>query len=62
MEKLVMTPRVNPMGLRFPPVEETESTRGNRGQMQGARMVAKPAKKLKKSRKIIKPSFRILMH
>jgi hypothetical protein len=36
-------------------VEETESTRGKRGQMQGARMVAKPARKLKKSRKIINP-------
>lgn len=45
-----MTPRVRPKGLRFPPVEETESTNGRSGQMQGARMVAKPAKKLKKRR------------
>ena len=54
MEKLVITPSVKPKGLRLPPVEETDRTRGKRGQMQGARMVAKPARKLKKSRKIIK--------
>jgi hypothetical protein len=57
MEKLVITPRVKPKGFFFPPVEETESTRGKRGQIQGARIVAKPARKLKNSRKSTGTSF-----
>ena len=53
--KLVMTPKVMPKGLCLPLPEEAERTIGNNGQMQGARIVTKPARKENKSNRVTCP-------
>ena len=44
-----MSPKVKPRGLRFPLPDEAEKIIGKSGQIQGAKIVASPAKKLKRS-------------
>ena len=46
--KLTTRPVTIPSGRRFPPVIPADNTTGRIGRMQGARMVAIPARKAKK--------------
>ena len=57
MVKLDIMPSVIPSGLRLPACEETERIIGNKGQMHGARIVTKPARKVKRSNISILPSI-----